>query len=100
MNKIHPPQLGLADVVAELGKPGAVIIGHKLAGSESGSERVDLSLVLVRMQELNTYDVEGDDSLRKVHEQAISHTADDDWRAELQEHRRRIGWERGRLVHD
>jgi hypothetical protein len=98
MKTIHPPQLGLADVIAALGKPGAVLIGQKLAASDSDYEKVDLSLVLVRMQELSTYDVRGDDDLREVHEDATTRTTDSDWRVELQEHRRRIGWEEGKLV--
>jgi len=92
MRRIHPPQPGLADVVAELGEFGVPLIEEKLRNSSSDFERVDLSLVLVRMEELGTYHVRDDESLREVHAGALSKTSDEYWRRVLQEHRSRIGW--------
>ena len=92
MQRIHPPDLGLADVVAELGERGVLIVAEKLEASSSDVERVDLCRVLVRMQELGTYDVRGSSTLQRVVAKAIEDAKDEDWRAELREDSLAIGW--------
>ena len=52
MLRIHPPDIELADVVAELGGLGAVLVKERMMASDSDVEKADLSLVLVRMQKL------------------------------------------------
>lgn len=81
----HPPQVELADVVAQNGAKVLPIVVRRIQEEESSATRVDLLLVVRRIQEMGEVDVAGDAETMTALEAAVSSMDDPNWKPQAME---------------
>jgi hypothetical protein len=92
MARTEPPDLRLPDVVAER---GAAIIPYAAAAMSSATQdfdRVNLIILLARIQSLGAYDVRGDARLHALFDEAASRMRFPEYREMMLQDGQRIGW--------
>lgn len=76
----HPPDLGLADVVASNGSKIVPSFSKRLAHDDRDVAKMHVVDVFVRMQELGYYDVASDGETMNLLEQQVAAMKDPQWK--------------------
>lgn len=80
MMRKHPPDLGLADVVARNGGKIVPILIQRLSREKSDIVKPDLIDIFQRMQELSTYDVASDQNTMVFLDHQVAEMKDSFWK--------------------
>lgn len=80
-DKIEPPDMGLANPIAERGPAAIPFMIKQLKSSTDDLAVLDIMLILRTMQNLKTYDVKRDAELMSVLETRISKMKSQEWQA-------------------
>jgi hypothetical protein len=76
----HPPRLEFASLFAGEGERGAVLLRENLLEAADDLTVRDIGYALLRMQELGTYDVHGDNQLMATLEHRVNGMKNGSWR--------------------